>query len=121
MAKEAVFTGVWARCPGHQNVVLEAGEEYCAECKITQRNLAMVPPFDVYCTENYWGDKFKKGSIYPVFMVVRDALDNYGRFISGYLFQNADKSLWEHVVEPKKFIPVKYLSKDQTDTWLPEK
>lgn len=120
MAKGALFTAVWARCPQHQSVVLEPGEQECINCKIVRRNFSLRPPFKVYATAPFWG-KFEVGHIYEVHWIVKDMVDEYGMTKSGFIFQNQDKSIWEHLGDPTVFIPVEFLTEDNKDSWLSEK
>ncbi len=118
MARGALFTGIWSRCPEHNNL-LEPGEIICSKCKLVQRNLSLTPPFPVYAKTDYW-NKFKEGNVYEVYWIIKDALNQYGIKVSGYVFQNEDKSLWEHVADPLIFIPIQYLTEDNKDKWLSE-
>src|SRR5260370_3106618 len=98
MARNALFTSTWARCPEH-GTLLEPNESQCMNCKIIERNLSLIPPFPVYSKMSYWG-KFETGHVYTVFWVVRDATNQFGNKLSGYVFENEDKSVWEHVANP---------------------
>lgn len=115
MARGATFTGVWARCPQHSLRLLEPNEEMCFECRLVERNLALTPPFDVYCTETTY--EAEKDMVYTVIWVITSGRDEYWA-IKGYCFEAEDGSVIPHVYDSLKFIPVQYMTDDHKDSWV---
>lgn len=115
MAKGATFTSVWARCPNHQLRVLDKDDEKCFECVLIERNLSLSPPFDVYCIDNTY--EAKKGDILTVVWVIIEGRDEHWP-IKGYCFEAEDGSILSHVYDPMKFIPMKFITKDNKDSWV---
>ena len=115
MLIEPLFTGARARCRKHSNVVLGIDEEMCLDCRIIERNLSMRPPFDVLCTNTWWG--FNKDEDYTVFWVIRDGKKEYDNKLCGYVFKDKWGHLAEHVYDVKDFIPHLYLTDDKKDEW----
>lgn len=113
MAKGATFTSVWARCPNHQTRVLEPDEEKCFDCQLTERNLSLPVPFDVYCTEDTF--ECTKEMVYTVQWVVTEGREEHWK-LKGYGFEAEDGSMLPHIFDPLKFIPVKYLTDDHKDS-----
>ena len=116
MASGATFTSTWARCKEH-GTLLEPNETMCQKCKIIQRNMALTPPFDVYCIEDGY-NLVEKGNTYTVYWVVYDGREARDIQISGYALKNEDGSVADEVLAADKFIPCQYLTKDNKDSWL---
>lgn len=77
--------------------------------------MALSPPFDVYCIEDT--HEFKKGKVYPVSWVIVQGREEYFA-LRGYCFEAEDGSIIPRVIDPLKFIPVKYLTDDHKDSWV---
>lgn len=117
LASGATFTSTWARCKDHIGRVLDPDEEMCFECKIIQRNLAMVPPFLVKCIENGY-NIVEAGKTYEVHWIVLEGREPHNLKIKGYAFKKENGDIAPEVIAAEKFIPVKYLTLGGKDSWL---
>lgn len=77
--------------------------------------MALTPPFDVYCIENTY--EFNKDGVYTVVWVVTSGREEHWT-LKGYCFEAEDGSIIPRVLDPLKFIPLKYLTDDHRDAWV---
>jgi hypothetical protein len=115
MPSAPIFEAVWARCLQHKTL-LEPGEDKCLKCKIRERDLSLIPPFQVYCTASEWGEA-KIGETYEVEWVIKQARRSYGES-TGYAFKFNSESVNDHIFDSDNFIPYEFLTEENKDSWL---
>lgn len=111
MAKDAMFTKVWSRCPQHKNTILKANQKKCTLCEILERDMALTPPFEVVCVDET-PKALTKDRVYTVKWIIYEGRNEEG-MIRGYVLDAGDDNVFPIIVPPESFIPLQYMKKKE--------